>query len=67
MAIISLYYALQRADVVLVSPITSTNPLMTIFMARMFISQMENITWQVVAGAAVAVLGIVLVVWGSTL
>lgn len=67
MAIISLYYALQRADVVLVSPITSTNPLMTIFLARMFISQMENITWQVVAGAGLAVLGIVLVVWGSTL
>lgn len=67
MAIISLYYALQRADVVLVSPITSINPLMTIFLARMFISQMENITWQVVAGAGLAVLGIVLVVWGSTL
>lgn len=67
MAVISLYYALQRADVVLVSPITSTNPLMTIFMARMFISQMENITWQVVAGASLAVLGVVLVVYGSTL
>ncbi|PKB63792.1 MAG: hypothetical protein BZY80_05505 [SAR202 cluster bacterium Io17-Chloro-G2] len=67
MAVISLYYALQRADVVLVSPITSTNPLMTIFMARIFISQMENITWQVVAGAGLAVLGIVLVVFGSTL
>jgi drug/metabolite transporter (DMT)-like permease len=67
MAVISLYYALQRADVVLVSPITSTNPLMTIFMARIFISQMENITMQVVAGTGVAVLGIVLVVFGSTL
>lgn len=66
-AVISLYYALQRADVVLVSPITSTNPLMTIFMARMFISQLENITWQVVAGAGLAVLGIVLVVFGNTL
>ena len=67
MAVISLYYALQRADVVLVSPITSTNPLMTIFMARMFISHLEHITWQVVAGTGLAVLGIVLVVWGSTL
>ena len=67
MAIISLYYALQRADVVLVSPITSTNPLMTIFMARIFISQMENITWQVVAGAGLAVVGIVLVIFGSIL
>ena len=67
MAIISLYYALQRADVVLVAPITSANPLMTIFMARIFISQMEKITWQVVAGACLAVLGIVLVVFGSTL
>ena len=66
-AVVSLYYALQRADVVLVSPITSTNPLMTIFMARMFISQMENITWQMVAGTGLAVLGIVLVVFGSTL
>ncbi|PKB79301.1 MAG: hypothetical protein BZY88_14040 [SAR202 cluster bacterium Io17-Chloro-G9] len=66
-AVISLYYALQRADVVLVSPITSANPLLTIFMARLFIAQMENITWQVVAGTGVAVLGILLVVFGSTL
>lgn len=66
-AVISLYYALQRSDVVLVSPITSTNPLMTIFMARMFIPQMENITWRVVGGTGVAVLGIVLVVFGSRL
>lgn len=67
MAVISLYYALQRADVVLVSPITSTNPLMTLFMSRLFISQLENITPQVVVGTCLAVLGIVVVVFGNAL
>ena len=67
MAVISLYYALQRADVLLVAPITSSNPLMTLFLARMFISQLENITPKVVAGSCLAILGILLVVYGSSL
>ena len=66
-AIISLYYALQRADVVVVSPIVSINPLLTLLLAKLFIARLENITRQVVLGAAVTVAGVLMVVIGSTL
>jgi drug/metabolite transporter (DMT)-like permease len=66
-AVISLYYALQRADVVVVSPIVSSNPLVTLLLAKLFIARLENITRQVVLGAAVTVTGVLLVVIGSTL
>ena len=66
-AVISLYYALQRSDVVIVAPIVSTNPLMTLLLAQLFISRLERITREVVYGSAVTVGGIILVVFGSTL
>ena len=63
---ISLYYALQRADVVMVAPIVSTNPLMTLLLGQLFISQLERISRDVVIGSALAVGGIMLVILGST-
>lgn len=65
-AVISLYYALQREDVVVVSPITSAYPLLTILLARIFISQLERITKQLVMGAALTLAGVIVVVIGST-
>ena len=66
-AVISLYYALQRADVVVVSPIVSVNPLVTLLLAHIFISRLESITKQVVAGINLAVVGVIVVAIGSTL
>ena len=66
-AVIALYYALQREDVVVVSPITSAYPLLTLLLARLFISQLERVTKRVIAGAVVTVGGVGLVVFGSTL
>ena len=66
-AIIALYYALQRADVVVVSPIVSSNPLLTLLLAKLFISLLEKITRQLVLGAAITVGGVILVVVGSTI
>ena len=66
-AVISLYYALQRADVVIVAPIVSTNPLMTLLLAQLFISRLERITREVVYGSVLIVGGVILVVFGSTL
>ena len=63
---ISLYYALQRSDVVMVAPIVSTNPLMTLLLGQLFISQLERISRDVVIGSALAVGGIILVILGST-
>ena len=66
-AVISLYYALQRSDVVIVAPIVSVNPLITLLLAQLFISRLERITREVVYGAAVTVGGIIVVVVGSRL
>ncbi len=65
-AVISLYYALQREDVVVVSPITSAYPLLTILMAQIFISQLERITKRLIVGATLTTIGVVVVVIGST-
>ncbi len=65
-AVMSLYYALQRADVVVVSPIVSVNPLITLLLAQLFIARLENITRRVVVGTTLAVGGVLLVVLGST-
>ena len=65
-AVISLYYALQREDVVVVSPITAAYPLMVLVIARLFISNLERITKQVVAGTLITICGVIEVVIGST-
>ena len=65
-AIIALYYALQREDVVVVSPLTAAYPLMVLLIARLFLSKLERITKRVVAGTVFTIGGIIIVVVGST-
>ena len=66
-AVICLYYALQRSDVVIVSPIVATNPLVTLLLAHIFLARLERITRQVVYGSVFAIGGIILVVVGQAL
>ena len=66
-AIISLNYALQRADVVIVSPIASISPLVTLLLAHVFLSRLERVTKRVLVGTMLTVLGVVLAIFGSTL
>ena len=66
-AVISLYTALQRSEVVVVSPIVAANPLLTLLLAQIFISRLERITRWVVYGAALVVGGVIVIVVGSTL
>ena len=66
-AVICLYYALQRAEVVVVSPIVSTSPLMTLLLAQIFIARLENITRRVLLGTTLTVMGVLLVIIGSNL
>lgn len=61
------YLALQRADVVVVAPIVSANPLFTLLLAAIFLSAQENVNRWLVAGTAVTMGGVALVVMGSTL
>ncbi len=61
------YFALQRADVVVVSPIVSANPLFTLILAGLFLSQQENVNRWLALGTAVTAGGVALVALGSTL
>ena len=61
------YLALQRADVVVVSPIVSSNPLFTLLLAGLFLSAQENVNRWLVLGIIVTAAGVALVVLGSQL
>ena len=61
------YFALQRAEVVVVAPIVSANPLFTLLLAALFLPLQENVNRWLVLGIAVTVVGVALVVLGSTL
>ena len=65
--VICLYYALQRSEVTVVSPIVSANPVVTLLLAQLFLSRLEEVTPWLFLGTAVTVTGVVLVVLGSTL
>ncbi len=64
-AVISWYFAVQRADVVVISPIVSSSPLITLFLAHLFLARLERVTRRLAAGAVLTVTGVLLVVWGS--
>ncbi|PKB70235.1 MAG: hypothetical protein BZY77_00975 [SAR202 cluster bacterium Io17-Chloro-G5] len=66
-AVISLYFAVQRADVVVISPIVSSSPLITLFLAHVFLARLERITKRLLFGALLTVGGVVLVVIGNQL
>ena len=57
----ALYFALQKADVVIIGPIVACNPLITLLMAHIFISRLERVTIRLVAGTVLAATGMILV------
>ena len=57
----SLYFALKHGDVVIVTPIVSIAPLVTLLMALVFISRLERVTLRLAAGMVLAVTGVILV------
>ena len=61
------YFALQRAEVVVVAPIVSANPLFTLILAALFLSAQENVNRWLVLGTVITVGGVALVVLGSQL
>jgi len=57
----SLYFALRDGDVVIVTPIVSIAPLVTVLIAHLFYSRQERITLRLAAGTGLAVAGVILV------
>ena len=66
-AIIALAFALERGDVVVISPIVSVSPLITLVLAWVLLRQLERITLTLVMGALMVVGGVVLVAIGGNL
>ena len=56
-----LYLALGQAPVVVVAPVTGTNPLFSIILAWVFLRRMERLTPRVVLGAVLVVAGVTVV------
>lgn len=67
LGVITLYFALTQADVVIIAPIASISPLVTLLMAYLFLYKLERVTLWVLLGTVLAVSGVALVVVGSTL
>ena len=61
------YFALQQAEVVVVAPIVSANPLFTLILASLFLAAQENVNRWLVLGTVITVGGVALVVLGSQL
>jgi uncharacterized membrane protein len=63
-AVTAVAFAVQRADVVVVSPIVSSSPLITLFLSHTFLAKLEQVTPKLVAGTLLAIAGVILVVLG---
>ncbi len=67
LGVITLYFALLMSDVVIVAPISSISPLVTLLLAHLFLDRLESVTRWLLVGTLLAVAGVVLVIVGSTL
>jgi drug/metabolite transporter (DMT)-like permease len=66
-AIASLFQALSRAPVTVVSPINASSPLITLALAHLFLRHLESLNLFLVLGTLLSVAGVVLVVLGASL
>ena len=66
LAVASLFQALSRAPVTVVSPIYACTPLITLILARIFLRRLEPIDFLLVAGTGLSVSGVILVILGAT-
>jgi drug/metabolite transporter, DME family len=61
-AMLSVFYALSHGKVVIVEPLVSSNPVMTLLLTSVFLRDLEALNLRVVIGALVTVTGTILVV-----
>ena len=61
MGVASIFSAVERADVVVVSPISSTYPLFTIAFAALLLGDLERLSPRIILGAALVVTGVVII------
>ena len=61
-AMLSSFYALSLGKIVIVDPLVSASPVLTLFLSTLFLKELESITPRVVLGASCTVVGSILVV-----
>jgi len=61
-AMLSVFYALSHGKVVIVEPLVSSNPVLTLLFTAIFLRDLENLGSRVIAGALLTVTGTILVV-----
>ena len=59
LGVLAVFRALEGGDVSVVGPIIMSQPLIVVFFSALFLRDLEKLTWRVVAGAAMTVLGVV--------
>ena len=64
-AVTAIYFALKNGEVVVVSPVVSVSPLVTLVLAHFFLRSLERITWRLVFGTILIVSGVILIVVGK--
>lgn len=65
MAVASLFHALSRAPVTIVTPIYASQPIIALLLAPLFLRELESLDWQLAVGTLLSVAGVVLVIWGA--
>ncbi len=62
--VISMFYALSMAPVVVVAPLQSINPLFALLWSYLFLGRLERITPRLVIGSVLVVTGVILITLG---
>lgn len=64
--VVVLFTALANAPISVVSPISNTQPMVSILLTHLFLQQLERVTLQTVIGAGLVISGVVAITLGST-
>jgi len=64
LGILSSFFALSLAPVVIVSPLQSTNPLFALLWSYLFLRRLERITPRLISGSILVVFGVTLITIG---
>jgi transporter family protein len=59
LGVLAVFQALEGGDVSVVGPIIMSQPLIVVFFSALFLRDLEKLTWKVVVGAALTVLGVI--------
>ena len=67
LAVASLFHALSRAPVTIVTPIYASQPIIALVLASVFLRQLESVDWLLALGTVLSVGGVILVILGATM